>query len=240
MYEHESDILVAEPEEEKVTQNTELVSSPTEEKSNDLIEMFYKPQQTERNKTIKKQNDTFTNYNSNHLNKVYKKYDVVKTYVPKKEEKQKSTDFEKFVNEQNSYVPQKETFMVETPVEKPAFRLKQKAKVWLVCFSVIIVMLSALCITNAINISNLNNTINQTTTSINDINKNIQTTIKDIGKLTDEQEIKNNASDLGLSEVEAKNNIEIELNQKNEVEDYKGQTNFFDEICNFIRSLFGG
>lgn len=242
MYEHESDILVAEPEEQEAeSTNLESTSSPTnEEKSNDLIEMFYKPQQSQENKTVKKQSDTFTNYNFNHLNKVYKKYDVVKTYVPKKQEKQKTPEFEKFVTEQDSFVSQKETLMVEKTAEQPAFRLKPKAKVWLICFSVIIIMLSALCITNAVNINNLNNTIDQTTTSINDINKNIQTTIKDIGKLTDEQEIKNNASDLGLTEVEPKNNIEIELNQKNEVEDYKGQTNFFDEICNFIRSLFGG
>ena len=76
--------------------------------------------------------------------------------------------------------PQKETFVIERPAEKPAFRLKQKAKVWLVCFSVIIIMLSALCITNAVNINNLNNSIEQTQSSITDVNKNIQNTIKDI------------------------------------------------------------
>lgn len=240
MYEHESDILVAEPEEETLEKTNDTIDSLKED-SNDLIEIFYKPQNTQENKTVKKQTESFSNYNFNHLNKVYKKYDVVKTYIPKKEEKKdKTNEFEKFVTQQDSYTPQKETFIVEKTVEKPVFRLKQKAKVWLVCFTTIIVLLSSLCIINAIDINNLNNNIEQTTSSINDINKNIQTTIKDIGKLTDEQEIKNNASDLGLTEVEPKNNIEIELNEKNIVEDYQGQTNFFDDICNFIRSLFGG
>ena len=118
--------------------------------------------------------------------------------------------------------------------------MKRKAKAWLVCFATIVIMLSSLCVINAVNINNLNKQIEQTTTSITDVNKAIQTTIKDIGKLTDEQEIQNNASELGLSEVDVKNNIEIELNDKNLVEDYQGQTNFFDKICNILRNMFGG
>lgn len=248
MYEHESDILVAEPEQDVAetenmqAENTQPSSVQNQQpQADDLVEVFYKPQKVQQNKTVKKQTQTFTNYNNSHLNKVYKKYDVVQTYVPQSQAKPaENKEFEKFVNQQDSYSATQESFVTSTPAQKPTFRLKQKAKVWLVCFSVIIVMLSALCITNAVNISNLNSNIEQTQSSITNVNKNIQNTIKDIGKLTDEQEIKNNASDLGLTEVEPENNIEIQLNQKNEVEDYQRQTNFFDEICNFIRSLFGG
>lgn len=242
MNEHESDILVAEPEETDVD-NNQIANEQlnTTKGQDDLVEMFYRPTRQQQNKTIKKETQSFTNYNNSNLNKVYKKYDVVQTYVPKKQEKKAEVnEFEKFVTQQDDYTPQKETFVVEKSAEKPSFRLKQKAKVWLVCFAVIIIMLSALTITNAININKLNNNIEQTSSSITDINKDIQNTIKDIGKLTDEQEIKNNASELGLTEVEPKNNIEIQLNEKNVVEDYQGQTNFFDDICNFIRSLFGG
>ena len=157
MYEHESDILVAEPEEEMHEQQEFVAeqknTNDNHESSNDLVEMFYKPQQVQENKTIKKQTQTFTNYSNSHLNKVYKKYDVVQTYVPKKQEKKtENKEFEKFVTEQNDFTPQQETFVIEKPAEKPAFRLKQKAKVWLVSFSVIIIMLSALCIINAVNI----------------------------------------------------------------------------------------
>ena len=240
MYEHESDILIAEPEEETQQIKQEQPKINTNDNSNNLVEFFYKPQKAQESKQTKPEEPKFTNYSNSHLNKVYKKYDVVQTYVPKKEKQQQSTEFEKFVTEQNNFTPQQETFTVQTPSQKPSFRLTKKAKTWLVCVSVIIVMLSSLCIINAVNINNLNSSINQTQSSITNINKNIQNTIKDIGKLTDEQEIKNNASDLGLTEVEPKNNIEIQLNEKNVVEDYQGQTNFFDEICNFIRSLFGG
>ena len=236
MNEHESDILVADPEDEVES----FEQTETFESNSDLVEAIRTPQ-IQESQNLKKQQDSFTNYNSNHLNKVYKKYDIVQTYVPKKEKKsEKTTDFQKFVNEQNSYVPERETLSVERVSEKPTFKLKQKAKVWLVCFSLIAIMLFSLCIYNGININNLNNQIDNTTTSINNINKDIETIVKDIGKLTDDQEIMNNASDMGLTEVDNANNIEIELNVKNEVEDYESQTNFFDEICNFFNNLFGG
>ena len=129
---------------------------------------------------------------------------------------------------------------VERVESKPQFKLKNKAKVWLIAFSAIIVMLFGLCIYNGMHINNLNNQINQTTTSITDVNKDIEKVIKDIGKLTDEQEILNNASELGYQEVTDANNVQIELEKKNEVEDYQSQTNFFDKICNFFRNMFGG
>ena len=237
MYEHESDILVAESEEELNENITDSISEKSAQ-SDDLIDVSYKPQPEQYKE--KKQKDVFTNYNFNHLNKVYKKYDVVQTYVPKKQKEKSSSNFEQFVEEQDEYSPQKETLSVEKTYQKPIFKLKRKAKAWLVCFATIVIMLSSLCVINAVNINNLNKQIEQTTTSITDVNKAIQTTIKDIGKLTDEQEIQNNASELGLSEVDVKNNIEIELNDKNLVEDYQGQTNFFDKICNILRNMFGG
>ena len=233
MMEHESDILLAEPE-------VETKEEP--QQNSDFVETYESPKQnTQENKTVKKETSTFVNYNNNRLNKVYKKYDVVQTYVPKKEEKSKTNkDFDNFVTEQNSYVPERETLSVEKVESKPQFKLKSKAKVWLVAFSAIIVMLFGLCIYNGVHINNLNNQINQTTTSITDVNKDIEKVIKDIGKLTDEQEILNNASDLGYQEVTDANNVQIELEKKNEVEDYQSQTNFFDKICNFFRNMFGG
>lgn len=238
MYEHESDILVAEPEEEVV----ESKQNQSSFASTDLLEAVKPSYEQEQKQNIKKQADAFINYNSNHLNKVYKKYDIVETYVPKKEKKQEKqpSELETFAHEQSSYVPERETLLVEKVESKPEYKLKTKAKVWLVCFSMIAIMLFSLCIYNGINIGNLNNSIDSTTTSINNINKDIQTIVKDIGKLTDDQEIMNNASDLGLTEVDDAHNIEIELNEKNDVKDYKGQTNFFDRICNFFNNLFGG
>ena len=106
MMEHESDILIAEPE-------VETKEEP--QQNSDFVETYESPKQnTQENKTVKKETSTFVNYNNNRLNKVYKKYDVVQTYVPKKEDKSKTNkDFDNFVTEQNSYVPERETLSVE-------------------------------------------------------------------------------------------------------------------------------
>lgn len=235
MYEHESDILVAEPE----TETTQKTFEKNQSSGDNLFEVVYEP--TKKQTKPEKKQDVFATYNSNHLNKVYKKYDVVQTYVPKNQQKnQTNASFEKFVEQQDSFQPQQETFMVQNIEPKQQFKLKPKAKVWLVSFSVIIIMLCSLCIFNAVSIGNLNGQIEQTTSSITDINKAIQTTVKEYGELTDEGAVKDKAEDMGLGQVEPENSIEITLNEKNVIEDYQGQTNFFDEICKFVRSLFGG
>ena len=90
MMEHESDILLAEPE-------VETKEEP--QQNSDFVETYESPKQnTQENKTVKKETSTFVNYNNNRLNKVYKKYDVVQTYVPKKEDKSKTNkDFDTWI-----------------------------------------------------------------------------------------------------------------------------------------------
>ena len=129
MEEHESDILIAEKDEETLD-DTFKSEEKSDQNWTDTMPQQMSEQNTE-NKTIKKETDAFVNYNFNNLNKVYKKYDVVQTYVPKKQpETKKNKEFETFVTGQTSYVPEKETFSVERVSEKPKFKLKNKAKVW--------------------------------------------------------------------------------------------------------------
>ena len=246
MDEIENDILIAEPEEEVLENEIESLSSEVnneenaaDENSSNLFE--YKSEPQVENETIKKETDAFVNYNYNNLNKVYKKYDVVKTYVPKKQVKQKKgSDFESYVIKQSGYVPEKETFVVERKAEKPKFQLKRKAKVWLVSIAIIFAMLGGLSIYNAVHISNLNRQIEQTTTSINNINNDIKQVVKNIDVLTDEDNVLDKADEIGLKEVPEEDKVTIQLNPKNEVKQYESQTNFFDKICNFFRRLFGG
>ena len=237
MYENESDILIAEPEEE--TEHSDSLFEETEENSKSLFE--YREPPKEENRTIKKESDTFVNYKFNNLNKVYKKYDVVKTYVPKKQTKQKnSTEFDSFVKEQNSYVPERETFVIERQKEKPKLTLKPKAKAWLVSIMMIIMLLTGLSIYNAIHINNMNSQITETQTSINNVNEDIKQVVKNIHELTDDTEVKIVAEEMGLREISEENKVTVVLEEKNEIVDYESQTNFFDKICNFFRNLFGG
>ena len=242
MTEHESDILIVEETE------TEQISSEKTEKDSlfeskpkrydNLFETYV--EEIEDNKTAKKEAQTFTNYNNNKLNKVYKKYDVVQTYVPRKKQKKTNNDFDNFVNEQNSYTPEIETLTVEKVAEKTKYRLSSKAKVWICAFALIAIMLGSVCIYNAVEIKRLNTTIQETSTNLNNVNKDIETIIKDIGVLTDEETVKIEAGELGMDEIPAENNIQIELLEKNKVETYESETNFFDKICNFFRNIFGG
>ena len=238
MTEHESDILIAESEEE----TTENVKT----EQNDSLFEYSKPVKTEQESAVqKKETDAFVNYKFNNLNKVYKKVDVVQTYVPQNsiktnQSQKQSKDFEKFVTEQNNYQPEKETVLVEKVKEKPTFKLRGKAKVWLVSIITIFVMLGGLAIYNGVTIHNMNKQITETTTSINNYNSEIKKVVKSIDNLTDEDNVMDAANELGLSEVTEENKVTIELEQKNQVKDYQRKTNFFDRICNFFRRLFGG
>lgn len=234
MTEHESDILIAEPEEE-----VERQSMPETETDSLFTYDFTKPK--EQNKTIKKETQTFVNYNNNNLSKVYKKYDVVQTYVPKKKSQPRTDkNFEKFVTEQDSYTPEKETVVVEKVEQKPKFKFKPKAKVWLVSIIIIFAMLGGLSIYNAVHIQNMHNSITETTVQSTNIQNSLKKVISNIDELTDEDNILSNAQELGLKEVTEENKVEVELKPKNNVEEYESQTNFFDKICNFFRNLFGG
>ena len=209
----ESDILIAEPEEEIADETEQSQENYQSDDDDTNLFVYQETPKEEENKTIKKETEAFVNYNFNNLNKVYKKYDVVKTYVPKKQEKQKQNkEFEKFVTEQSSYVPEKETFVVERKQEKQKFEFKPKAKAWLVSIIIIFAMLGGLAIYNAVNISNLNNQINQTTTSINNINNDIKQVVKNIDELTDEDNVLQKANELGLSEVAEENKVTNCLN----------------------------
>ena len=118
MNETESDILIAETEEEVLKEDVQPKSEYQTE-TDDTNLFMPKEEAKEENKTLKKETEAFVNYNFNNLNKVYKKYDVVKTYVPKKQEKQKQNkEFEKYVTEQSDYIPEKETFVIERKKEK--------------------------------------------------------------------------------------------------------------------------
>ena len=233
MNEHESDILIAEPEEE--------IQQQYQSSKNDSMFTYDFTKKSEPNKTVQKEADAFVNYNHNNLSKVYKKYDVVQTYVPKKKSQQKKDkSFEKFVTEQNSYTPEKETLMVEKVEQKPKFKFKPKAKAWLVSIIIIFAMLGGLSIYNAVHIQNMHNSITETTVQSTNIQNSLKKVISNIDELTDEDNILSNAQELGLKEVTEENKVEVELKPKNNVEEYESQTNFFDKICNFFRNLFGG
>lgn len=254
MFEEDTDILTV-TEDETVDvdlqndydagQNQQAeVETQTETVPDTIFEQTTQPAEPAQSPTQKKETESFvkSSYSTNNLRKVYKKYNVVQTFVPvKKAAPKKEKSFEKFVNEQHNYTPERETVVVEKVKQKPTYTLSQKAKSWLVATVAIFVMLGGLAVYNAIHISNLNKQIAQTQYDITEINKSLEKGSKTLGKLTDEDAVLDTAeNEYNMHQATDADTVTIEINDKKTIIDYQGGSNFFDKICEFIRHLFGG
>ena len=89
-------------------------------------------------------------------------------------------------------------------------------------------------------IGNVSSNINSLNESISAENVKIERVIKDIGNMTEEDNVIDMASDLSFSEVPTNNVMSVTLYEKNTVPNYQGQTNWFDTICSFFNGIFGG
>lgn len=191
--------------------------------------------QNQINQTVNNEYKQFTDFSHAKRKNDYEEFEVVQTYVPRKKNK-KNTDFDNLVNEQNSYISANETYTYEKT--KPQKKFKPTSKIFVCISCVIALFMGTLGIVNAVNINNVSNSITSTTEQIANIGKEITKIDQVIEGMVNEENIKNEAEQDGFTEVTTK--TEIDLNEKNVVEDYKKTTNLFDIICNFIMSLFGG
>jgi hypothetical protein len=101
-------------------------------------------------------------------------------------------------------------------------------------------MLLFLLIYNVFSIADLNKSIGNLNNNILAENINIEKIIKDIGNMTDEDNVLDVANDLSFREIPTNSIVTVNLYEKQTVIEYKGQTNWFDSICKFLNNLFGG
>lgn len=208
------------------------------EYENDIITVdsqVEEQKQETTNPTIKKEYQRFTDYSNAKRPKDYDEYEVIQTYTPKKKPK-KDTEFKDFVTEQNSYTPSKETFVYEKTKQKPM--LKKNNKIFICICCAITVVMGILGIVNAVNINNLNYSNLSTTQEIANLGQEITKIDQVIEGMVDDATIKDKAEENGMETVTQK--TEIQLLEKNQLEEHPRKTNFFDKICNFFSSLFGG
>lgn len=125
-----------------------------------------------------------------------------------------------------------ETFVSFSPSKK------EKKKEWkfrlillTAIYCVVIGVLGAWVTTNAIRISNINQTINQTQT---EININYAKYIENIAKL-DQEPNTDNSSLLPIDEIITVTPLPLE-----DVTEYEKESNWFDNIVNWFGNLFGG
>ena len=179
----------------------------------------------------------FPKYSNEKLERVYQKYDFSKTYNPNTQKNQTS-QFEKFVKENDESLALEESISVETSKSQEKNLNSKKFSVFKVCGIFVCALLIILSMINLATITDLEKKVDTTQKEINQMEVNVGKLIQDVGKLTDEEELIDQATQNGMEQINQE--VKITLNDKNTVVQYESKTNFFDKICEFISNIFGG
>lgn len=104
---------------------------------------------------------------------------------------------------------------------------------------IVTVLLIFLCVYNIF-------VINGMTSNINYLQEEVVSAEYDLTKaqglyenLTSTDNIKNELTDMGYSEMPSSNIVAVNVPESVEVKDLQGQTNWFDAVCNFLSRIFG-
>lgn len=182
--------------------------------------------------------ERFNDYSHERSKNRYEEYEVVQTFTPKTKKKKENNSFRNFLDNQYAFSPSSETYIYQRSKPKKSLPNSTRGRILVSIIACIALLLSSLCIVNAINIntSMLENASDVGT--LNEINKGLETS-EDINDEL-KGEITNSSLKNDYYEITNENSYKITLLEKQEIVNYKGQTNFFDKICNFISNLFGG
>ena len=207
-----------------------LVETELEE---DLVANEEVQEETPKEKKYKE----FPKYSNEKLERVYNKYDFSKSYNPNTQKKGNS-DFEKFVKENSESDVLEESFSVEKTSSESKNLNSKKSSIFKICGTFVCALLIILSMINLATITDLEKQVATKQNEVNNVEVKVDKFIKDVGKLTDEEDLLNQATQNGMSEVTQE--IQIELNEKNEIVKYENKTNFFDKICEALNNIFGG
>ena len=243
MKEFESDILTVEKEyepdffeENDRFEENKNFNYETEFKNSNEYETNYKQDYEEI--PIKKEYEKFNDYSNEKANDSFEEYEVIRNFTPKVKSKTKkeNKEFNNFLDKQYAYTDSTETYIYQRGKEKTTFSTKTRSRIIVYACALIAILLSTLCIVNLVNISTINATNSGIQQEISAINGKGEETAD---KIKDEIEnVENNNGD--YKDSSNAENTSITLIEKNQPQNYESETNFFDKICNFISSLFGG
>lgn len=187
------------------------------------------------------------NYNSSKLNKVYEKYELLENEEIREESKPAQTnivtnDFNKIIRGQTAFNEIEEKVTYEKTIKDPKIKIDftTRTKLAICTYALTSILLGFLIIYNAFSIGTMQESINSINENIATEQLRIEQVVKDIGNMTDEDNIINLASDLSFTEIPVDSIINVTLYEKNSLAVYEGQTNWFDAVCEFVNNLFGG
>lgn len=96
-----------------------------------------------------------------------------------------------------------------------------------------------LCIYNIFVINNMSTSINYLQEEVVSAEYNLAESKGLYEKLTDTENIQNELSDMGYSDMPSSNIVAVSVPDKVEVVKLQGETNWFDAFCNFLSRIFG-
>lgn len=209
--------------------NEEIISEPETEEAFEISE------------EAKQQSRKFFKFGSapKKEKRKFESFEIVKTYTPK--EKQKNdNEFDKILEVSNNQSVDEETITVSSNTKKQQVKLKMRpqGKLLLVLISIIIILLSSLCISNAVSINKYNKSIENLNNDITIEDLKIDKAIKNLDKLTNESISDEQALKLELEK--ATDYKEISLYERKPIAKASSSSNWFDKLCNFISKIFGG
>lgn len=169
----------------------------------------------------------------------FESFEIVKTFTPK-EKSGENNDFDKILEVSNSGEINESvvTTMSSTKQQKVKMKLRPRGKLILIAISMVIILLSSLCISNAVKINNLNSEITNVSSQIDIQDLKIDTAIKKLGSLTDE--VKSDDTALRLELEKCTDASEVNLYERQSLAKPQAKHNWFDKFCNFISKIFGG
>ena len=163
----------------------------------------------------------------------------IKTEMTEKKDSEFEVDFINLLNSaENIEVDTKaisKELSKETPKPKKNFSFRIKLVTGVYC--ILVALFGGWGIGNTINISQTNSYLYETTAKTTEINNNIVDIIGDLTKL---DSVSGDPEDDTIVVKIVAEEIDIKPEAINKPNDYQKSSNWFDVICNWIASLFGG
>lgn len=117
-------------------------------------------------------------------------------------------------------------------------KLNARGKIIASVFGVVMCMLVAFAVYNAVVIGQLSNTVSALQVEQMSRSTQISQLESNYKNITSKESIKNSASEMGLSYRSENSDVVINLGTRPEIQSATTKTNWFDSICNFFAELF--
>ena len=137
-----------------------------------------------------------------------------------------------------TFMPLLKTEAQEKSEENVKIKLNARGKIIVSAFAVIVGILIAFMVYNAVIISNLTKNVNSLTEKQSLQTKSITALQSDYSEISNYEYLEMEAGDLGFSYSNETNDIAVNLPPRPEISEAPKSTNWFNNLCEFLSELF--